>query len=319
MTAIEERDKRDKRQIKQLVLSGGSVWGFSMIGILLEAIHTEFLHMDDIHTIHATSVGSLIGVVFSLKIEPSLIREYFVRRPWDSLCKKNRYSILDIYDEKGIIHRGFLENLFSPLFKSVELPIETTLKDLYEYNGIDIHLYVTDLNTFSLVDISYKTHPDWQVIDTIHASCAIPLLFTPLIKDGNCYIDGGFLLNYPITKCICENPKEVLGISLGNIAKDQEEAPITRSSNIFDFIFSVLFHVIKHNSLFGNDNSLHYPYQLVIYNKTTLDYFLEVLYKKEERERLVTIGNQTFQNIYNQWRIDDESTHSSQTESNSAL
>jgi predicted acylesterase/phospholipase RssA len=307
-----------KRQIKQLVLSGGNVWGFSMLGILLEAIQTGFLHMDDIQTIHATSVGSLVGVVVSLKIEPQLIRDYFIKRPWDSLCKKNRYSILDIYDEKGIVHRGFLENLFSPLFKSIELPVETTLKELYEYNGIDFHIYTTELNTFTLVDISFKTHPDWSVIDTIHASCAVPLLFKPFIHDGKCYIDGGFLLNYPITKCKCENLTEVLGISLGNISEDQKEPPISHSSNIFDFIFSVLFNVIKCNSLFKNDNSLPFPYQIQIYNKTTLDYFLEVLYTKEERERLVTMGNQTFQNLYKKWNT-NESIHLSQTESNSAL
>lgn len=310
----------EKRQIKHLALSGGNVWGFSMLGILLEAIQTGFLHMDDIQTIHATSIGSLVGVVLSLKIKPQLIRDYFIKRPWDSLCKKNRYSILDIYDEKGIIHRGFLENLFSPLFKSVELPVETTLKDLYEYNGIAIHVYTTELNTFTLVDISYKTHPDWTVIDAIHASCAIPLLFTPFIKDGKCYIDGGFLLNYPITKCKCENLTEVLGISLGNISEEQGESPVSHSSNIFDFIFSVLFHVIKHNSLFENDNSLPYPYQVLMYDKTTLDYFLEVLYKKEERERLVTMGNQTFQNAYKKWTGTlDEPIQLSQTESNSAL
>ena len=298
---LEPIPKEHQRKIKQLVLSGGTVWGFSMLGIMQEAINTGFLHMDDIETIHACSVGSIICAVFALKIEPRLIRDYFVKRPWEPLCKKNRHSILDVYDGKGIIHRGFLESLFTPLLKSVELSIETTLAELYEYNKIEIHIYATELNRYELVDISFKTHPEWTVIDTIYASCSIPLLFSPLIKDDKCYIDGGFFLNYPITKCIAEDPKEVLGISMGNYSEDQYDEPITQSSNIFDLIFTIMFKVSHRHSLFKNDNSQPFPYQIVLKNKTTLEYFIDVLYKKEERERLVAEGNQTFYTAIDEW------------------
>lgn len=296
-------DPKNQRKIKQLVLSGGSVWGFSLIGILQEAIKTGFLHMDDIEYIHATSVGSIIGTVFALKIEPRLIRDYFVKRPWETLCKNNRYSILDIYDRQGIIHRGFLESLFTPLLKSVELSIETTLSELYSYNGIEIHIYATELNKYELVDISFKTHPDWSIIDAIYASCCIPLLFSPLIKDNKCYIDGAFFLNYPISKCICENPTEVLGVSMGNCIDDHSnsEDSIGVSSSIFDVMFSIMSNLIQRHSLFENDNSYPFPYQILLNNKTTIQYFLDVLYKKEERERLVIGGNQTFCAAIDEW------------------
>lgn len=313
--------EKSQRKIKHLVLSGGAIWGLSMIGILLEAIHTDFLNMNDIESIHATSVGSMIAVAFSLKIDPLLIRNYFIKRPWDSLCKKNRFSILDVYNEKGIIHQGFFEKIFTPLFESVELPLHITMKELYDYNGIDIHIYTTLLYQFQLVDISYKTHPEWTVIQAIHASCSIPLIFTPCMKDAMCYIDGGFLLNYPITKCVYENPEEVLGISIGNLSQTQQEEPVTPSTNIFDFIFYVFFYIIKHYTLFQNDHSQSFPYQVILYNtNNSYNYFFEVLYQQKEREDLVKLGNQTFQTFYKRWFADDtESTHCLQTESNSAL
>jgi len=288
-----------------------------MIGILQEAINIEFLNMNNIKSIFGTSIGSIIGIVFSLKIDPKIISDYFIKRPWETVFKKNRYSFLDIYDRKGIIHRGFLENLFEPLLKSIELSIDITFSELYAYNGIDIHIYVTEINNYKLLDISYKTHPEWSIIDAIYASCSIPILFSPLIKDNKCYIDGGFILNYPITKCIYDNPKEVLGISAGNYNDLHKESPIISSSNIFDFIFSILFNIIKYYSLFENDNSELFPYQIKLYNKTTLDYFMEVLYKKEEREHLVIEGNETFKTYYKNWN--NITTHSSQTELDSAL
>jgi len=283
-----------QRKIKQLALSGGTVWGFSMIGILQEAIHVGFLNMDDVHSIFMTSVGSIVGLAFSLKIDAGLITNYFVKRPWDTVMKNNRHSVLEIFDKKGIIHRGFFENIFEPLLKSVDLSCDITMLELYTYNGIDIHIFATELNGFELVDISFKTHPEWRVIDAIYASCAIPVLFCPLLKTEKCYIDGGFFLNYPITKCVCENPEEVLGISLGNFPKNYRQTPISGSSNILNIIFSVIYSVIHNNGLFTNDNTREFPYQFILKSIISLEYILKCLYEKEEREHLVKYGIQFF-------------------------
>jgi predicted acylesterase/phospholipase RssA len=285
-----------QRKIKHLVLSGGTVWGFSMIGILQKAIQVGFLNMDDVQSIFMTSVGSIVGLAYSLKIEPDLIANYFIKRPWDTVSKNSRYSVLEIFDKKGIIHRGFFENIFEPLFKSVDLSCDITLLELHEYNGMDIHIYATELNGFELVDISYKTHPDWTVIDAIYASCSIPVIFCPLLKDDNCYIDGGFFLNYPITKCVCENTDEVLGISLGNFPKNYRQTSISGSSNILNIIISVIYNVIHNNGLFTNDNSRDFPYQFILKNITSLEYILKCLYEKEEREHLVKMGIDFFIN-----------------------
>ena len=293
--------EKDISTIQHLVLSGGTVWGLNMIGMLNEAISTNFLSMSNIKTIHATSVGSIVGTAFSLKIDPNILQDYFVKRPWDKFSKKNRNSILDIYDHKGVIHSGFFKDLFESLFKSIDLSCDVTFAELYEYNGIELHIYATELNKYELVDFSFKTHPEWNVIDVIYASCSIPLLFSPYIKDDQCFIDGGFLLNYPITKCIIENPKEVLGISLANFPDQHRENPIGHSSNIFDYIFSVMYNIIYQHGLFSNDNSHPYPYQIVLKDKTSLEYFIIVLSDKNEREHLVMDGKRIFKEHLDKW------------------
>jgi NTE family protein len=280
--------------IRHLVLSGGTIWGLSMLGILQEAISKDFVKLENLQSIWMTSVGTIVGVAISLKIDSQLLCDYFVNRPWDILSKNNKHSVLEIFDQKGIIHRGFFENMFSPLFKSVDLSCDITLAELYAYNGIEIHLYTTELNQFELVDISFKTHPEWRVIDAIYASCSIPILFTPLIIENKCYIDGGFLLNYPISKCIVENPDEVFGISLGNITKNDPESPISSQSSIFDYLFSVIYNVIRYNGLFTNDNTLPFTHQIVLDNKLSITYFIEVLYNKNERRKLVEDGKTCF-------------------------
>ena len=287
--------------IKHLVLSGGTVWGFNMIGILVEAMDTGFFKMENIRSIFGTSIGSLIGTAISLKIDPPLLRDYFVKRPWDVLCKNNRHSVLELYDGRGILHQGFIEDLFDPLLKSVDLSCATTLAELYEYNGIELHIYATELNRYELVDISFKTHPEWRVVDAIYASCSIPLLFSPLIQENKCYVDGGFFLNYPIDRCPAENLKEVFGISLGNFSEEHVDKPITIASTLPDIVFTSIMKTIQRTNMFSNNNSLPFPYQIVLCNKTTLEYFMEVLYQQPERERLVSDGKTVFMEHYAEW------------------
>jgi NTE family protein len=297
--------------IKHLALSGGNVWGFNMIGILVQAIETGFLKMENIQTIHGTSIGSLVGAAMALKIDPPLLRDYFIKRPWDTLCKNNRHSVLELYDGRGILHQGFIEYLFDPLLKSVDLSCDTTLAELYAFNGIDFHIYATELNQYELVDISFKTHPEWRVVDAVYASCSVPLLFSPLIIEDKCYIDGGFLLNYPIEKCPLENPEEVFGISMGNFSEKHIDTPITMASTLPDIVFTSIMKSIQRTKMFSNNNTLPFPYQIVLYNKITLEYFMEVLYEQKEREYLVSEGKTIFEEYSRAWSRGSRGTYGS--------
>jgi NTE family protein len=294
-----------QRKIKHIVISGGSVWGFSAFGIIYQAISSGFLHMDDIESIYGTSVGALIGMATSLKIDHNTLKDYLINRPWEHVCKKSVGSVLEVFDSKGLICKTFFIEFFSPLLKSVDLDVTVTMKELYEYNKIDYHIYVTELNSFTLVDVSHKTHPDWLLIDAVWASCSIPLLFTPMIVDNACYIDGGFFLNYPISKCIenVENIDEILGISLGN--NDSSVNPtisIHAESSIFDLLNVLLNRVINNIDFFSNDKSSIIPYGIHFFSKeTTIDYCLQVLYSKDHRHDLIYNGMNTFKEKCKEW------------------
>ena len=63
-----------QRQIKHIVISGGSAWGFCALGMLHEAISVGFLHISDIQTMYLTSVGSIIGTMFALGIDADILK-----------------------------------------------------------------------------------------------------------------------------------------------------------------------------------------------------------------------------------------------------
>lgn len=305
---IENNDNKNitilQRKIKHLVISGGSVWGLSAFGIIFEAISSGFLHPDDIKSIYGTSIGALVGLIFALKIDHIILKEYLINRPWELVCKKSMCSVLEIFENKGMIQQTFFIKFFTPLFKSVDLDINITMLDLYNYNGIDFHIFVTELNSFKLVDISYKTHPEWSVLDAIYGSCAIPLLFPPMIKNDECFIDGGFFLNYPISKCIenIENLDEILGISLGNNTNVNSKLHMNSDSNILDLLNVLLNRIVSNIDLFTNTEIDGIPYDIhVVSKETTIEYCLQVLYSKDDRNTLISNGITTLNEKYKEW------------------
>jgi NTE family protein len=292
----------NQRKIKHLVISGGSIWGLSAFGIIYQAISCGFLNTDDIVSIYGTSVGSVVGLIISLKIDHNIIKDFLINRPCEILYKKSMCSVLEVFDRKGLIQHNFFIDFFSPLLKSVDLEMNITMKELYDYNGIEFHIYVTELNSFKLVDISYKTHPDWEVLEAISASCSIPLLFSPLIKDNKCYIDGGFFLNYPISKCIenVENRDEIFGILLGG--DYTINSSINSESNIFDLLNVLLNRIINNIDYFSTKKTLNTPYEIQYYlRETTLDFCLQVLHNKEDRKYLVYNGINQFKEKFKEW------------------
>lgn len=298
-----------QRKIKHIVISGGSAWGFCAFGMLHEAISTGFLNMNDIQTMYLTSAGSIIGTIMAFDIHIDILKDYFIKRPWESVCKKHRSSFLEIYENKGVICRSFFDDMFSPLLKSIDLDIDVTMSALYEYNHIDIHIYVTEINTYTLLDISHKSHPDWKLLDAIYASCSIPLIFSPMIREQKCYMDGAILLNYPIQKCIdhCIEISapldEIMGISLG-IVDDIEENKIIidEKSNIFEVFNVVISRFMTNNHFFWNDKIKRVPYEIFFVSQmNTLEFALNVLYSKEHREELIERGIQTMREHFVIW------------------
>lgn len=317
--------KIPQNKIKHLVISGGSVWGLYAFGAIYEAVSFGFLIIKELKSMYLTSVGSIIGVMYSLGISETILKDYFIKRPWETVCKKSRCSVLEIYDNKGVIQNTFFENMFSPLLKSVDLTIDSTMMDLFLFNGIEIHIYTTELNSFQLVDISYKTHPNWRIVDAIHCSCSIPFIFSPMIKDGQCFLDGAFLLNYPISKCIenVENLDEILSISLGNKEPGSPSTIqlIDEQSNIFD-LFQLLLHrlndVVLHHFLLEKQNSegvlndisvksTNIPFEIRFFSTVpTLEYCLNILYSKEERQSLIYKGINVMKKYWGIWFADNQ-------------
>jgi predicted acylesterase/phospholipase RssA len=303
-TKKEETENGLKDTIEHLVISGGCIWGLYEYGALKELHNCGFWNISNIKTMYGTSIGSIIATLLSLKIDFDTIDDYIIGRPWHDLWRENSYNLLETYNHLGVFHKNVISGTFSPLFKSCDIEINISMREFYEKTGIEIHIYITELNQFVPIDISYKTHPDWQIIDAIYASCTIPVMFAPIVEANNCYVDGGFFSNYPLENCLQENMERknsILGIITKNDIKNEIGIPIiTEDSTFFEFTSILMNRII--NQLLKNKNSGIIKYEIEFsVPSTTIEYIYKIISSKEERSKLINDGMETSREYYQKW------------------
>ncbi len=163
-----------------LVLSGGGTRGFAHLGVI-EALFEKGIIPD---VISGTSAGAIAGAFIAAGRTPNEIREMLKK---DSFFK---YSKLQL-PKDGLMKLDGLKELIQ-----AQIPA----KNLEE---LSIPLFVTLSNLNSGV-VEYRN--TGKLDDSVLASSSIPILFAPVVIDGNQFVDGGLLDNIPIEpiKLDCE-------------------------------------------------------------------------------------------------------------------
>jgi predicted acylesterase/phospholipase RssA len=254
--------------IKHIVLSGGAYKGLYELGCLKYLSQRGFYDINNIRSIHGTSIGGLIGVLLCMKMDWETLDNYVINRPWYKITNVSPMMMFDILPKKGLLGNEFFKSALEPVLKSQHMDNEITLKDLYELTNIELNLYTIELNSFELINLSHKTHPNMTLINAVHMTCCLPYIFQPVWYNNSYYIDGGLMNNYPIEKCIDDNEiskKEILGIKFNTTDLDVR-GKLCEDSNIFEygyFLYKKLVrtHNIKQSNYHTHKNSI---YELII-------------------------------------------------------
>jgi len=287
------------RLIEHIVISGGCVWGLYQYGVLKELHNREFWNINNIQSIYASSSGAVISSILAMKIDFETIDTYFINRPWNQVLDIKSQNILEAFNNRGIYHKEIFYEMFKPIMKSIDMDINITVKEFYEWTKIDIHFFITELNAFESIDINHSSYPDWKLVDAIYASCTLPIIFSPIIDGDKCYIDGLFFNNYPINPSILniKDKDTILGICIN---QDNEYNPlVTEESTIIDFtgsLFNKIFNKIAYNEI----GKINYEVIRKI-QPVTIEIVRNFANSKELRENMIRDGEKDSLTYYNIW------------------
>jgi len=236
--------------IKHLVIMGGGPSGFITYGAAKYLSQINVWNVKNIKSLFATSIGTYIGLLLILNMDWEILDNYIINRPWEKIIDKyDLNDIISVITDKGIIPDDFILKTLKPIFLSKNLPLNISLKDFYNTNNIDFHLYTSNINGkyIEKIDLSHKTHPNLELITAIKMSTAFPILFKPIIIDNKCYIDGGILNNFPLEDCLINtkcDPNEILAFK-NNYDNNYEKDYVTNDSTLFYFVYMFIKSLVR--------------------------------------------------------------------------
>jgi predicted acylesterase/phospholipase RssA len=270
--------------VENIVINGGGTTIFNTYGALKQSNMDGIWSHDSVHSYYGTSAGGIMSVIMALQYSWDELDDFIIKRPWQNVWKINVLNTYDYYLNKGVYGIELYYDIFGPLFRGKDLELTITLKEFYEISKKNIYLYAVKISTFEITEFSHLSHPDMKVLDALHATAALPILFKPAEYEGELYTDGGFLLNYPLAKCSAD-PKRILGI---RNAYTENNTNIHKVEGIFEYLSYILNMVVDKNQC---EPTVKPGYEILL-NAGYIDYssILRLANSQEEREALIHKG-----------------------------
>lgn len=212
-----------------LVLSGGGAKGYAHIGVIRKL--EEHGIVPDYIT--GTSMGSIIGALYSIGYTPDQMEQIIEDVNWDEVIS-NKVGYEKISFEEKYYYGRYL----------IDLPADDWVVRLPTalIEGQNLHLLLSRLTEpvhgirdFSEFPIPFKcvgadiergtpvVLDTGDIVQAIRASMAIPTVFTPVAWDSLLLVDGGLVRNYPVKEVKDMGADIIIGSYVGSGFKTKEE------------------------------------------------------------------------------------------------
>lgn len=192
-------------------LSGGFIKGFAHLGAI-QALQEHDIRPD---ILSGVSAGALAGALYADGNEPHQVLEFFKGLSFRDLTnlivsKAGFFNMKDVID--------FLnQNLEVKRLEDLQIPMIITATDFDR--GRSVH---------------FREGP---LPELIAASCCVPILFSPIEIEGTHYVDGGVLMNLPVSplRDICQ---KVVAINVSPlVAPEYKMNIISIAERAYHFMF----------------------------------------------------------------------------------
>ena len=191
-----------------LALGSGSARGWAHIGVI-RALEERGIKPD---LVCGTSIGALVGAAYAAG-ELDRLEQWVGGLAWTTVVR-----LMDVTWRGGLIRGARLFSLFGTMFADRDiddLPIP--------YGAI-----ATELHSGRELWLRHG-----KLLEAVRASCAMPGLFTPVVRDGEVLVDGGLVNPVPVSMCRALGADLVVAVDLswgklGPYRRSKERAAVPR-------------------------------------------------------------------------------------------
>jgi NTE family protein len=172
-----------------LALGSGAARGWAHIGAI-RALEERGVKPD---IVCGTSIGALVAAFYAAG-ELDKLESWVTSLAWTTVVR-----LMDLTWRGGLIRGQRLFTLFRTTFQDREISELPVI-----YGAV-----ATELASGREVWLR-----DGKVLDAARASCAMPGLFTPVIRDGTILVDGGLVNPVPVSMCRALGADMVIAVDL---------------------------------------------------------------------------------------------------------
>jgi NTE family protein len=219
-----------------LALGGGGSKGFVHLGVI-EVLEENGIPID---LIVGTSAGSIIGALYADYADSKLLKENILHiNKWDILDFSIFHSLHFFVDVRGPVQGYYLEEF---LVKNMTV---NNMEDL----RIPFIAVASDIENDRSVPIS-----SGPVATAVHASSAIPPVFTPVKEYGMFLVDGGVTEPVPVATARQYNPKVLISV---DISTPGDDLPLNNMWDVTNKSLYISYYQLSRMQSLGADVNIH--------------------------------------------------------------
>ena len=186
--------------IKNLVFEGGGVKGIAHIGALK---YMEEQHLlDNVENVIGSSVGSIIATGIAIGLTVDELQKVIESMDFKKFADRDRGFLRNMYRfiYNGGVYKGdALERWIGDLLEKYCDKRNITFKEMYEKYGKLLVITGTNIDKMRTLYFNKYNSPNMMVRKAIRISSSFPYLFKYVKYNGDTYVDGGLLDNYPFS------------------------------------------------------------------------------------------------------------------------
>lgn len=187
-----------ENNINSLCFSGGGTKGLVFIGAIQALLDKKIIRFDKIDKFIGASAGSVMAFLFSIDYSPREIEDFLIEFNFSIL--EPTIDCNNLFCDYGIDDGLKFLYVLRMLLKEKTGKEYLTFKELYDITNKELIVTVTSISTSDVKYLSYINSPDHDVALAIRMSVSVPFYYMPVKYEGEFFIDGGILDNYPIQK-----------------------------------------------------------------------------------------------------------------------
>ncbi|ARR75037.1 putative patatin-like phospholipase, partial [Mimivirus AB-566-O17] len=186
-----------KQMYTSLVIEGGGSKNIASIGAL-DYLHNHTL-LNNIVNYAGTSSGAILCILLVMNYTPKEIKDVVFNGTLNKYIKNNFFmNAYNLFNKYGLNNPNKVIKLMGKLFTNKGFSKNITFKELYHKTHKTLVITGTNISKQKIVYFNYLSHPDVPVLAALRITMNIPIFFTRIKHNGDYYVDGFLLMNFPL-------------------------------------------------------------------------------------------------------------------------